>query len=205
LNHGSFGAFGTASVESKRVNVEIERKFLLRNDSWRKAAVASSRQSDGLLSVRNNNKVRVRTDAGIGLITIKGPRSGLTRPEFEYEIPLADAEDMLLTLCDAEKCSKTRFLVPNGPHVWHVDVYDGVLEGVSIAEIELAHEGETFAIPGWIGREVTGDPDYGKWAMIARHAAALPTGIKESAHKRSGPESAAPKSDADIRRQKCSA
>jgi adenylate cyclase len=201
LHSGGSKAFGTALAESKRVNVEIERKFLLRNDSWRKAAVASSRQSDGLLSVRNNNKVRIRIEAGKGQITIKGPRSGLTRPEFEYEIPLADAQDMLLTLSAAEKCSKTRFIVPNGPHIWHVDVYDGV----SIAEIELAHEGETFAVPGWVGREVTGDPDYGKWAMLTRHAAALPTGIKESAHKRSGPESAAPKSVVGTRRQKCSA
>jgi adenylate cyclase len=203
LHCGGSEAFGTALVESKRVKVEIERKFLLRNDSWRKAAVASSTLSDGLLSVRNNNKVRVRTDAGKGLITIKGPTSGLTRPEFEYEIPLADAEDMLLTLCAAEKCSKTRFIVPNGPHIWHVDVYDGALEGVSIAEIELAHEGEAFAIPGWIGREVTGDPDYGKWAMLTRHAAALPTATEESARQRSRPEPAAPKTAGAVRRQKC--
>jgi adenylate cyclase len=202
LHSGGSEAFGTALAESKRVNVEIERKFLLRNDSWRKAAVASSRQSDGLLSVHNNNKVRIRIEAGKGQITIKGPRSGLTRPEFEYEIPLADAQDMLLTLSAAEKCSKTRFIVPNGPHIWHVDVYDGVLEGVSIAEIELADESESFAIPSWIGKEVTGDPDYGKWAMLTKYAAALPTSTKKRALQRSGPELAAP-NVVDIREQKC--
>ncbi len=155
------------------MNIEIERKFLLKNDSWKASATGFSQLRDGLLSGRKNNKIRVRTDAKKGLITVKGPTSGLSRAEYEYEIPLSDAEEMLLTLCDDKVCNKVRFLVPHSKHVWYVDVYEGVLAGITIAEIELAHENETFLCPDWIGPEVTDDPAYGKWAMLARYTATI--------------------------------
>jgi adenylate cyclase len=153
------------------LKLEIERKFLLKDRSWKAAVISASTLSDGLLSSSNGNKVRVRIDGARALITIKGPTAGLSRAELEYEIPVADAEYMLHNLCGANVCNKTRYFVSNGTHVWHVDVYGDVCDGFVIAEIELSDPNETFALPAWIGREVTGHIFYGKWATVARYAA----------------------------------
>jgi adenylate cyclase len=153
------------------MKLEIERKFLLKNESWKAAVVSSSKLSDGLLSSVNGNKVRVRSNNARGLITIKGPAACLSRVELEYEIPLADSEYMLLNLCGANVCCKIRHFVPHNAHVWHVDVYEDVLLGFVIAEIELEDENETFTQPDWIGLEVTGNAHYGKWATLKRYTA----------------------------------
>lgn len=148
---------------------EIERNFLLKNQNWKAGVTSARKLSDGLLSSSNGNKIRVRTNDAKGLITIKGPTAGLSRVELEYEIPLADADYMLSSLCGANVCSKIRHFVPHNGNVWHVDVYEGVLDGFLIAEIELDDENETFALPEWIGLEVTGNPYYGKWASLVRY------------------------------------
>ena len=148
--------------------VEIERKFLVANDEWRQSAVRSVNIRDGLIAVSNGRKVRVRIAGDIATIVIKGPRIGIVRPEFEYEISIADAERMLTTLCHDDHLEKQRFFVEDAGATWQVDVYGGLLQGVTIAEIELKQESEELILPRWIGKEVTGDPFYKKINMRAR-------------------------------------
>ena len=149
--------------------VEIERKFLVSNDDWRRLAVRSVRLRDGLIAVYKDRKVRVRIAGDdIATVAIKGPRIGIAQAEFEYEIPIADAERMLSTMCHDDTLEKERFFVEDAGGTWHVDVYSGILQGVVIAEIELKHERQELIIPSWIGKEVTGDPFYKKINMRAR-------------------------------------
>ncbi len=147
---------------------EIERKFLVANDEWRQFAVRSVSIRDGLIAVYQGRKVRVRISEGIATVAIKGPRSGIVRPEFEYEIPMADAERMLSAICGDDTLEKQRFFVEHTGATWHVDVYGGILQGIVIAEIELKEENQALILPGWIGKEVTGDPFYKKINMRAR-------------------------------------
>jgi adenylate cyclase len=158
------------NLESPHVPVEIERKFLVANDEWKRSIVRSVSIRDGLIAAYKDRKVRVRISGNAATIAIKGPRTGFTRAEFEYAIPLSDAERMLSTVCDGDTVEKQRFFVEEGDAVWHVDVYGGLLEGFVIAEIELEQETEELALPGWIGSEVTGDSRYRKINMVARRA-----------------------------------
>jgi adenylate cyclase len=148
--------------------VEIERKFLVANDEWRQSAVRSVSIRDGLIAVYEDRKVRVRISGDIATIAIKGLRIGIVRPEFEYEIPIADAERMLSTMCQDDTLEKQRFFVEDAGATWHVDAYSGILQGVVIAEIELQQESQEFILPRWIGKEVTGDSFYKKINMRAR-------------------------------------
>ena len=148
--------------------VEIERKFLVANDEWRQSVVRSVSIRDGLIAVYKDRKVRVRIAGDVATFAIKGPRIGIVRPEFEYEIPIADAERMLSTLCQDDILEKQRFFVEEAGATWQVDVYGGILQGVVIAEIELRQESQELILPGWIGKEVTGDPFYKKINMRAR-------------------------------------
>jgi CYTH domain-containing protein len=158
--------------------VEIERKFLVSNDEWRQLAVRSVRLRDGLIAAYKDRKVRVRIAGDdIATVAIKGPRIGIAQAEFEYEIPIADAERMLSTICADDTLEKQRFFVEDAGGTWHVDVYSGVLQGVVIAEIELKDESQPLIIPRWIGKEVTGDPFFKKINMRARalNAQLVPT------------------------------
>jgi CYTH domain-containing protein len=148
--------------------VEIERKFLVANDEWRRSAIRSVSIRDGLIAASEGRKARVRISGGLATIVIKGPRTGLVRPEFEYEIPLADAERMLSNLCGDDTLEKQRFFVEDAGVTWHVDVYCGLLQGVVLAEVELKKETQDLILPGWVGKEVTGDPFYKKINMRAR-------------------------------------
>jgi len=149
--------------------VEIERKFLVTGDEWRQLAVRSVRLRDGLIAAYKDRKVRVRIAGDdIATVAIKGPRIGIAQAEFEYEIPIADAERMLSTICRDDTLEKDRFFVEDVGGTWHVDVYSGILQGVVIAEIELKHERQELIIPSWIGKEVTGDPFFKKINMRAR-------------------------------------
>ena len=148
--------------------VEIERKFLVANHEWRQSAVRSVSIRDGLIAVYKDRKVRVRISGDIATIAVKGPRIGIRRLEFEYEIPMADAERMLTTICQDDTLEKQRFFVEDAGATWIVDVYGGILQGVVIAEIELKHESQELILPRWIGKEVTGDPFYKKINMRAR-------------------------------------
>src|SRR6516225_10049756 len=148
--------------------VEIERKFLVANNEWRQSAVRSVSIRDGLIAIYKDRKVRVRISGDIATIAVKGPRIGIGRPEFEYEIPMTDAERMLSTICQDDTLEKQRFFVEDAAATWQVDVYSGTLQGVVIAEIELKQESQELILPPWIGKEVTGNSFYRKINMRAR-------------------------------------
>jgi adenylate cyclase len=139
---------------------EIERKFLVISEAWREHAAVGRKIRQGYLA-RDANTVRVRRTEDHAVLTVKGPRSGVSRREHEYEIPLAEADQLLAHLCLKPLIDKTRFEVVVGNHVWEIDVYGGVNHGLILAEIELDAEDEHFARPTWLGAEVSGDPRYG--------------------------------------------
>lgn len=145
---------------------EIERKFLVANDAWRALAKGTSYRQ-GYLSTVKERTVRVRTVGEKGFLTVKGISVGATRTEFEYEIPAADANEMLDTLCERPIIEKARYKIPFGGFIWEVDAFAGVNAGLIVAEIELADEGQAFPLPDWIGQEVTGDPRYFNANLIA--------------------------------------
>ncbi|WP_339951908.1 CYTH domain-containing protein [uncultured Albimonas sp.] len=144
---------------------EIERKFLVASDSWRRDVASSQRLRDGLLASVEGRKVRVRCLDDRALLTVKGPREGISRDEFEYEIPLADGL-ALLGHCAGATLEKIRHTVPFGGFEWSVDAYRAPLEDVILAEIELPHEAAEFPRPPWLGREVTGQAEYRKINML---------------------------------------
>lgn len=135
--------------------LEIERKFLVAGDGWREAAEAGVWLRQGYLAITGRTMVRVRIGGGTASLTVKTPRRGLTRDEYSYPIPLDDAEAMLTRQCAGRVLTKTRHHVPFAGMLWHVDVYEGVAAGLVIAEIELEREDQAFAIPPWLGEEVS--------------------------------------------------
>ncbi len=141
------------------MHFEIERKFLVEGE-FKSQAYAHSHILQGYIASGNGRTVRVRIRDDKGWLTIKGPsdKAGLSRYEFETEIPLTDAQDLLL-ICEPGIIDKTRYLVasPDGRHTWEVDEFYGENEGLLLAEIELSSEDEPFEKPPFIGREVTGD------------------------------------------------
>lgn len=142
------------------MNTETERKFLVKDDSYKAEAVRSYRITQGYIAHDSGNTVRVRIRDGVGFLTIKGMTSGCSRPEWEIEIPLKDAED-LFALCKPGSVDKTRHIIPAaGGHYFEVDEFHGDNEGLVMAEIELGSEDESFLKPAWLGEEVTGDPRY---------------------------------------------
>jgi adenylate cyclase len=155
-------------LQRRHSPVEIERKFLVASDAWRQSASRSVNIRDGLIAIYNDSKVRARISGDIATITIKGPRIGIVRPEFEYEIPIADAERMFSAICRDDVLEKQRFFVEHAGATWHIDVYGGILQGIVIAEIELQQETEELILPHWVGREITGDTFYRKINMRAR-------------------------------------
>ncbi|MBB5762944.1 CYTH domain-containing protein [Methylorubrum rhodesianum] len=148
---------------------EVERKFLVADEGWRTGVTSRRRLTDGLIGqFATGNKVRVRLDDDRAWLTVKGERVGLGRPEFEYEIPRADAQSMLSLVCDTCFIEKTRHCVPHAGLIWEVDVYGGTLTGMILAEVELDDEGQSFERPAWLGREVTGDPRFRQSALLRR-------------------------------------
>jgi adenylate cyclase len=144
------------------MQIEIERKFLVANDGWRSSVTGIERLRDGLVGELNGAKVRVRIGQTNASLTVKSHRHGLSRYEYEYEIPMPDAEAMLTNVCAGRFIEKTRYTVDNAGCLWVVDVHEGRLAGIVLAEIELASEHQTFEIPEWAGREVTQNPRFHK-------------------------------------------
>ena len=138
---------------------EIERKFLLKDDSWRSLAKGKKYRQGYLNSVKERI-VRVRTVDDNGFLTVKGMVTGATRAEFEYDIPADEAEAMLDDLCEKALIEKKRYKIEFGGLVWEVDEFIGENQGLTIAEVELESEDQSFEKPAWIGEEVTGDPKY---------------------------------------------
>jgi len=141
------------------MGIEIERKFLLKNDTWRSLA-KGTKYRQGYLNSTKERTVRVRTIDDRGYLTIKGPNKGATRVEYEYDIPEQDAMAMLDDLCERPIIEKNRYKINFSGLIWEVDEFFGENKGLVVAELELENEGQRFEKPDWIGDEVTGDPKY---------------------------------------------
>lgn len=143
--------------------VEIERKFLVKDDSWKLneqgEPVVGNVFRQGYLS-EGVATVRVRLEGTQGKLTIKGRNVGMSRLEYEYSIPAKDAEEMLAKLCAKPLIEKTRFLRKEGQHTWEIDVFEGDNTGLVVAEVELSTESEHVELPLWVGAEVTDDARY---------------------------------------------
>jgi CYTH domain-containing protein len=146
---------------------EIERKYLVVGDAWRFLGTATEIRQ-GYLSTVKERTVRVRVVGDAAYLTIKGITRGATRAEFEYPIPVSDADEMLDELCERPLIEKTRHVVVSAGMVWEIDEFAGVNDGLTIAEVELEHEDQPFEIPDWVGDEVTADPRYFNANLIAR-------------------------------------
>jgi len=146
--------------------LEIERKFLLVDDAWKPEVVSSVHMRDGLIASFGEGKVRVRLTESNAWLTIKGARKGISRLEFEYEIPRADAEELLRTFCQGFVLEKVRHTVPFGGLDWTIDTYLGPLAGVVFAEVELGHPDQHLQLPPWVGEEVTNDPRFRKITLL---------------------------------------
>lgn len=146
------------------VGIEIERKFTLKNDSWKQQVSNTKKIRQGYLVTGLDEQqpasVRVRISDDAANLNIKSAMLSVTRQEFEYAIPVADAETLLNTLCEKSIIEKTRHIVVHATKTWEIDVFEGDNAGLVLAEIELDTENETIELPDWIGREVSEDPRY---------------------------------------------
>ncbi len=138
---------------------EIERKFLVSGTGWQAGATGFTDIAQGYLSADPDRTVRVRVRDGRGYLTVKSRNCGAVRGEWEYEIPAADARE-LLGLCTGRVIRKRRYTVPCAGRVWEVDVFGGCHEGLVLAEVELESADAPVELPPFVGEEVTTDPRY---------------------------------------------
>jgi adenylate cyclase len=148
--------------------LEIERKFLVTSSAWRAQARSRELLRQGYLESAERSSIRVRTTGDRAWLNIKAKRSGMTRLEFEYPIPLADADEILSELCKGPRVEKYRHRVAVGAHTWEVDEFLGANQGLVVAEIELSDEAEQFERPAWLGEEVTQDERYYNFNLAKR-------------------------------------
>lgn len=151
------------------MGVEIERKFLVVGESWRLGAVPSRIRQAYLVRDRSRS-VRIRDEDGRVTLTIKGPGTGvagMTRDEFEYELPAADA-DGIFALCEPGTIDKTRHRIDVAGRTWEVDEFHGSLAPLVVAEVELDAADAEVVLPDWAGQEVTGDPNYSNAVLSTR-------------------------------------
>ncbi|KRB84521.1 CYTH domain-containing protein [Noviherbaspirillum sp. Root189] len=149
------------------MSVEIERKFLVRGDAW-KALGQGVLLRQGYLSSNPERVVRVRIEGDGAVLTIKGRSVGATRGEWEYAIPVADAQEILDGLCERPIIEKTRYRIEFEGMTWEVDEFMGDNAGLVVAEIELLTEDQVFVKPEWVGDEVTDDARYFNSNLIRR-------------------------------------
>ena len=145
--------------------VEIERKFLVKDMSCIRGLVGT-RYRQGYLCSGKGVTVRVRSDGLRAFVTIKGPPTGFSRAEFEYAIPVADAGQILDTLCRRPLIEKTRYVLPQGALKWEIDVFEAENAGLVVAEIEVPSEDHVVELPEWVGAEVTADRRYANAALV---------------------------------------
>lgn len=151
------------------MGIEIERKFLVKNEGYKNLAEAEAETyHQGFLSTDKERIVRIRIGKNSAWLTIKGMSKGALRKEFEYEIPIDDAESILNEICKKPTILKKRYRIPLGAFIWEVDEFLNDNKGLVIAEIELNSEDEKFDIPDWVGYEVTGDEKYYN-AYLVKH------------------------------------
>lgn len=139
------------------MGTEIERKFLVVGEAWRSGVVRRRRFEQGYLAITRDCAVRVRLDGDQANLNIKNATLDIERQEFEYPVPPADAREMLDSLCTGRSLSKVRHWVDHQGDTWEVDVFEEANRGLVLAEIEVEHRDQRFAMPDWIGREVSGD------------------------------------------------
>lgn len=139
--------------------IEIERKFLVENDNWKPHIRKTYRIKQGYLNLEIERSVRIRIKGDKGYITIKGVTNNISRAEFEYEIPFADAEK-LINLCVSPIIEKTRHEIVLEENTWEIDEFYGENKGLIIAELELKSEQQEYKTPNWLGVEVSNDPQY---------------------------------------------
>jgi len=152
---------------------EIERKFLVCGEEWRDGSGGSggsggSLQRQGYLAITDRGTVRMRIENGRAILGVKSAQKGLTRREYEYEVPMADGEEMLAELCGLV-VEKTRYRVEHAGHLWEVDVFHGANDGLITAEVELVSEDEEVELPPWVGEDVSHDVRY-RVAHLSRQA-----------------------------------
>lgn len=157
---------------------EIERKFLVRDPR-----ILDGRQGERIIqgylakeSGSMSTRVRIRGDRAY--LTLKSPKARYSREEFEYVIPVADAEAMIANHCSGRIVRKTRYLIDHGPHVFEVDVFEGRHAGVIVAEVELAHEHTALDLPDWVGDEITDDNRYSNFVL-----ATIESGLAVAEHQ----------------------
>lgn len=162
------------------MGTEIERKFLVVGDAWRILAQGVTYRQ-GYLCRTEKCAVRIRIAEERAFLTVKSRTSGITRAEYEYEIPLSDGEELLTSLAEKPIITKTRRKIPYAGFIWDVDEFHGENQGLILAEIELEREDQPFDKPAWIGEEVTGDPRYGNAALARRPFSAWRAGAPTDA------------------------
>lgn len=140
--------------------IEVEHKFLLANDDWRKHIQRSVKYRQGYLSSLPTSSIRIRISDHKAWLNIKSATIGTQRHEYEYEIPLSDANEILDKLCRKPLIEKTRHFIEDNNKIWEIDEFEGENEGLIVAEIELNESGEFFVKPSWLGDEVTDDLRY---------------------------------------------
>jgi adenylate cyclase len=148
--------------------LEIERKFLIRDDSWRQSSTGSAHIFQGYFARTPLLRARIRIYGEKGYITLKSESGTLVRHEYEYEIPKADAVEMIQQFSIEPIITKTRYDVPFEGIVWAVDIFDGANSGLILAEAELKSPDQPLALPSWVGREVTEERRYGN-SNLARY------------------------------------
>lgn len=148
------------------MGIEIERKFLLRNDDWRAEADAGTRMRQGYFAGPQRASIRVRVEGSSANLNIKSAELGIRRLEFEYPVPLVEAEQLLDELCEKPLIEKTRYHLKHAGMLWEVDVFAGDNAGLVVAEIELPDEAAAFERPAWLGDEVSDDPRYYNVSLV---------------------------------------
>lgn len=139
---------------------EIERKFLIVNDSWRNSVYRSEHLCQGYLVSDGCRSVRVRIADNRAYLNIKSATLGVSRSEYEYSIPVEDAREILDNLCRKPLLKKTRHYLRHGTHTWEIDVFEGDNAGLIVAEVELSHPDERFLKPAWAGEDVSHERRY---------------------------------------------
>ena len=148
------------------MGLEIERKFRVVNDNWKSSVESRAVLKQGYLAASEDLAIRVRIEGEQAQLNIKGGTAGISRSEYEYDIPRADAEEMINRLVSGSVIDKTRYKVRCGDHIWDLDVFHGDNQGLVVAEIELEREDEDFLRPDWVGEEVSDDPRYFNASLI---------------------------------------
>jgi len=147
---------------------EIERKYLVENDAWRREAPPGVPIVQGYLSADPDRSVRIRIAGDDAFVTIKGKAQGSARDEYEYPIPKDDAAEILENLCLKPPIEKTRYIVRRGDLKWEIDEFAGENRGLVMAEVETAKPSAEIEKPAWLGKDVTADPRYAN-VRLARH------------------------------------